>query len=313
MKNTDVSFFTDDRLNNLEIELYKLYRQYFVQNKRPKMVYHYTSTIDNLFNILCKRKLYLSEATTMVDKNELNHGLTKILSLLNKSINLNNKSWRLFYNRFESFFHNEVNIYISSFCLYCDYHCAWTEYANDGQGFCIGFDSSYSNCCDKFHKNEIGLLEEGKVIYNFDDCLEYVEKVIAKVNQEFQLNDENLFRGIGTLTTAYLLPIIPLHKSEHQYSREKEYRMFQFEDKTGLISSNYREWKITADRKINRIKDGVMIPTIYSPKFKQDTVKEIYIGPNCLDKDNVESRLENILNRYQFSKVRIIRSGVNVH
>ncbi len=123
----------------------------------PDIIYHYTN-YEGLRGILEKQDLWVSNIFRMNDPSELTYGLQTLYETLETEIKGNGTAWDRFLSDFRNTLRDRIeDIGVHLICCFSgngDELGQWRAYADDGRGYCVGFDSSAL-------KNHFNLLGQG--------------------------------------------------------------------------------------------------------------------------------------------------------
>lgn len=242
-------------------------------------LYHYTN-LDAFIKILTSQKIWISDATSLNDYEEIKWGLEQIYKhTINDNLLEKNNS-----------IHG--SFYIFSLSSEPDLLSQWRAYAGDGKGVSIGFDFSHINTELKLFSITPTVIRQ-EVIYNQE---EQRQKIIQEWGPIKKLDEES--RTISFLQTIY--PLAATFKNP-AFKEEKEHRLIliptKFPNET-ILPENISELKF-------REKDGAIISYFEYKISIKDVIKRIVIGPRCRA---TEQDIRLLLSAHSLHDVEIVTS-----
>lgn len=239
-------------------------------------IYHYTD-VHGFFEMISKRKLWLSGTNNLNDKTERIHGKDRVLNALREFEEFEGKD-RVVRQFLDFMGHSQ---YVCSFSQYGDSLSQWRGYADDGFGFAIGFNSdafpeNYGfsiNTPDAAHATSLR-----KVEYDSHEQDLLIHKIIddAKRSKFKKARDREFF----LLASSAQLASTTIALKNKAFEDEAEWRLvhspvIDLKPSDGsLISCKPEHFKQRVSR--NRI------CTYFEHSFKAEAIERIMVGPKCL-------------------------------
>jgi hypothetical protein len=256
----------------------------FDTSKMPKIVYHYTS-VQGLYGIVMNGAIWANDYRFLNDADEIEHVFTQ----LPPELDHNNSLYDVY-----SLVFGEPNYLIASFSERDDDLSMWGRYTKD-EGLSLGFSRDtlmYSKAKeDKFQKPTIG-----KCIYNSDDKIEIVSKLVSSIGSD---NTDSLLNA--------LITIAPFFKNE-SFANENEWRLV-FEHKPSATDEY--------GKPLYRISQGKIIPYMQvligektDGSLRLNRFEEIVLSPKLCRVPRSELMIRNYLASSNI-KVEAIRQSIS--
>lgn len=243
----------------------------------PLILYQYTD-INGVQGILEKKELWATDFRYLNDSTEIKYGVNLVqITLQNIITNGCDKFTKNFITEFlklgDDFFSLE-NIYVACFCEDGDLLSQWRGYANNGEGYSIGFDSARiifkiaENVDEKAPNMYVSSFL--KVIYLEDEQKQIIKdtlKIYTDFMKENKINIlDDMFKKFVTSFSECISRIICSFKHP-AFIEENEWRILSFADKQS--TSNVKEKKDDINIINFRANKEFLIPYI---KLKLDNV-----------------------------------------
>jgi hypothetical protein len=277
----------------------------------PDVLYHYTNA-DAAISILQNKSIWASDARFMNDSSELEHAKSLALNTieLTKANLLNGRDLDGEYlDRIIASLpkYNPEQVFVSCFSSKPNILSQWRNYAQDGEGYCIGFDSKILiRSLSEQYLNHVSTLtpvlyEEAPFSLTFSKIINTSLKLFReKVNETSRYG--NHIGLWASLICPHIVQMFPKVKHEAFYEEfewratcsplsgtakltGKEYLQFR-SGRYGITP--YIEFKLE-----NHIYDGL--------------IKEIHIGPTA-KKDISKYAMESLLQVAGYKNIEIIAS-----
>lgn len=262
----------------------------------PPIIYHYTDG-RGLEGILRSGKFWLTDVFHLNDPSELRHALAHAVQLVNAKAVGGTAEEQLFAKIFSDVPATGVTAsayyFVCSLSLCGDELGQWRAYADDGQGFALGFDAA------PFNKWAFGSNSAFPVMYD-DSRLAGIQQGL--VNRFFPLLRLPGSGYIGTsagrayltqvsaLFTVHILHAASYFKNE-AYKTEQEYRLlhlYQFGQKPAHVKYRSRpyslvpytefDWRQAARQSLRRIVIGPSARHPIADQFLDDCLKAFHSG-----------------------------------
>ncbi len=267
-----------------------LINKYLIENDDSDIIYHYCS-VENLYNIINSKVLWLSDSDYMNDKFE-GRWVDKVfedMDIPNNSIVSNNIKKR--YEKLEV-----KKQYIFCLSKNGDKLSQWRGYADDGKGIAIGFSKNelgLSYLVNEVNDKNIFTVSSGliQVIYNKNEQESLIEEIVSSIEEIEEIDNRLLL--IKELSNKYKNP---------SFEEEDEVRIIHIPK--NYINAN----KFSAIK--YRISNGSIVgycefDLTELGDYKPTLIPKIILGPKC----NIqESDLKQFLQSYGLSKTEIISS-----
>jgi len=177
------------------------------QVKRPRKLYHYTSSI-GLHGILRSHQLWFTDVAYLNDASEMQHALTLIGACMERIANGASDITRELIRRakpHDSPYSSGSGYYIACFCEKADLLSQWRAYGAGGGGYAIGFSA--------FQFAQRTNYPVRKVIYDVSVQEKLVNSVVEKTCQ--LLDKLGVGKTVADLDQSKLLPAMAAFLSEH--------------------------------------------------------------------------------------------------
>lgn len=273
-----------------------------------EILYHYCG-VEAFFNILRRKRVWLSGANNFNDYSELQWGIDKVFSCLNSMrSDFPLEDIKFIHNVFLS---NNSLKFICSLSEEGDLLSQWRAYAENGGGLSIGFNKSFLPSREYMpHSN----VDPGKsigtypVIYDNDAQDLTIREIITSTLNAMRGVDRDK-QGASVLNAVYRLTGLVCVYKNPAFSEEREWRMVH-----SPILMKDDENRLAVHGGISPIKQRVSAGKIctyfeydFTPKKDRDVlpVLEVVKGPKCAVSDY---DLFIFLSRIGFSSVQIKKS-----
>jgi len=277
------------------------------QQEPPPTLYHYT-TDAGLYGILETGSLWLSDIFFLNDPSELRHGISLAVAVL-KDLGVDSlPNGELLEYAIEGLLGRGVTItghYFScSFSRNGNDLDQWRAYADDGQGYSIGFDGNsidkaFCNVKDKSdssHPSSFPLTyDDQKLIEIFQKLIRLI-KPIASMGSSDKMELE-YFQQIA-MELARRIIFFSVHFKHPAYGNEKEYRLWEMIPVRNSLKIKLRPkaHELIKYREFNWRELGV-IPT------------RITIGP-AADQEKAFDFARKCVQDYGDNKIEVVESGI---
>lgn len=248
------------------------------------ILYHYCSP-DAFLNIIQSSKIWLSDILKSNDSKEIlwiqEQINEKILDRLKNNIDAYH-AWETWSTINDG---HGLNLYVLCLSEAKDDLSQWRGYAQDGQGFAIGFSKTYF---EKMAHPYNCLFD--KVVYDVCKQQKFIKEI---VNENFtKMKDKGVGHCAMELKSNYLQQF-PFYKNP-SFIQEKEWRIVLLAEPYSTIGGKEKEKDSASNKTVRALK-----PKFLSPKFrvcgsqitsyiemdfsdiKKEFIKEIWIGPKC--------------------------------
>jgi Protein of unknown function (DUF2971) len=271
-----------------------------------KTIYHYTDA-NGLIGMLTKGKIWATDVRFLNDSREYKHGLDVYRSLFDQE------------NPIGSGFTRGEGIFVVCFSKNSDQLSQWRGYADNGYGYCIGFnyENLEANISNKFPRERILF---GDLNYKLEQSREYIKQGLADIDlyiereidksrkdfEEKYANVKDKKRNQDYFFAA---------KSQARYENEslRHYRRLEMIDRLLVFCKDEGFYEESEFRLLVQFPDvetkfrsrkGIVTPYIEIDISNDISrmVSEVYVGPN-LDWDLASAGLAKILNL----------AGINAH
>ena len=266
------------------------------------LIYHYCS-VDTLYNIITKKKLWLSDSSYMNDKEEVTWIDTLVFDALNELIDAypNEKKYSKIEEEYKKLEHKKH--FIMCFSKEKDKLSQWRAYADDAKGVAIGFNA---NCLKDREElsGQIGSEPPQSVTKQLGkDFVEYDENHIKN-------NFKNIIEKSESMDIqliAFMIKESSIIIKHPSFKEEEEVRFIYTPENT----SNQNSQTHLSSKKLFRSQKNEIIP-YFTFDFKdfENFISEIVLGSKCkLKKDDLQEFLvseefNDIKINYSFSSYR---------
>ncbi|EIG30405.1 DUF2971 domain-containing protein [Neisseria sicca] len=243
-----------------------------------KTIYHYCDA--HAFLSICQnKKLWFNDLHSMNDFSERHYGYeiwelsaSQVISEeIGKMVTEDEKNKKIqelkvFLDKIDEFMHLSGRKYIytaACFSRNSDLLSQWRGYANDGQGYCIGFDIDYLLQLNSYAVS---------VLYNRE---KQVKESVEEICHLIQLIKNEKWQEFEELVEMYCLNTAALKNSS--FSEEEEVRLLY----PLSVDENLKVNDILTNPPMDvkfRIKQNIPTPYIEIP-FDKGAIREVIIGP----------------------------------
>lgn len=240
--------------------------------KNEEIWYHYCSA-DSFMAITKNKTLRFCDLRHMNDITELSHGeklLDEMLDNIVLSIEL-----RTVIRTVLDFFRNRTLLLSMSFSENEDQLSQWRGYADDGNGFCVGFRAKDLNTLPSH------LL---KVEYNIDKQKQLIENAIRKITKQLATG----FDFKSALWIVELFELFSMMKNK-SFKEESEFRLvraiFVDAENGGRLydiskqDNTYKDGIKDIDFRLDRMVPTPFVDVDYSAQNTINPIKRVIIGP----------------------------------
>jgi hypothetical protein len=287
-------------------------------------LYHYTS-LNGLISIIENQTIYCTNLDFLNDKKEFKHGVSLILSVIEKLKQENYEPNIL--NKVEQNLDriSKSERFVTCFSKNGDLLSQWRAYTNQGKGVAIGFD--FRNFKYSINQTVFGRHIEYDENYQQQVIEELIRIIIEFFKSRKEIIDWEDFGFewlVNTVIIEFLQVKISSYKS-HSFQEEQEYR-FEYEIDGTMIKKRDEEIffrasdtliipyiklkakykKFIEDKEKGKYDDYGEYPSFAIDKLP---IKEIVIGPS-LDFDSVKRGIEELLYKFEYKEVKIIKSEI---
>jgi len=274
--------------------------------KPPPFLYHYTNDA-GLAGIIESGRLWFSDIFALNDPSELRHGLYIVIDLLKSRATDARPEIVTFASMFERF-DLDAGIEAAGHFFFCCFSAdgddlgQWRAYADNGQGFALGFDTRSLE--DAFTKRK------GKPIKQYATChITYDDTELTRIQTALVdlvdplISLPRTARVRGDALHAYMMDLLVYHSMDvirgvmffkHEaYRNEKEYRFQQLfrRDKpapdvkhrqrgTSLVRYREFDWRKLAPGSLKKIVIGPAADRIKAARFAKDYVAAFHADPD---------------------------------
>ena len=213
----------------------------------PEIIYHYTNDA-GLKGILDAKGFWFTDIFQLNDPTEIRHGIEKAALVLKNSINQSLSEHQIFYSHFEKFFdagfEKVAHYFAFSFSSKNDDLGEWRGYADNGKGYCLGFDG-------KMLESIFTTLGGQRVPSNSTFFVDYDELKITRIQQaiisrmlhlislprHIKLSNAQVIPYMRKLSVSLAVHVLraSLTFKHHAYKPEAEYRFLQLYDSISTI------------------------------------------------------------------------------
>jgi len=277
----------------------------------PEVIYHYTNDA-GLKGIFDTKRFWFTDIFQLNDPTEIRHGIAKAALVLKHSINSSLPEHQIFLDRFQFFFdagfEQVAHYFAFSFSEKRDDLGQWRGYADNGMGYCIGFDG-------KLLEQIFTSIGGQRVSNNSTFFVDYDELKITRIQEaiisrmlnlislprQVKLTSEQITEYMKRLSVSLALYVLraSLTFKHNAYEPEAEYRYLQlYESVSEVPSLKYRQRNYELIRYVDF--DWSSYPEI---------LKSIMVGP-AANIEKSESFANAILERNGFLNVPISYSKI---
>jgi len=281
-----------------------------VEARAPSPVlFHYTNDT-GLAGIIENGRLWLSDIFALNDPSELRHGLGVAIDLLKSKATDARPEIATFASMLERFDLDAGIEVVGHFFVACfstdgDDLGQWRAYAENGQGFALGFDTTaLENAFTKWKGKPIKQHSTFHVTYDDNELTRIQMALVDLIDPLIGL--PRTARARGDALHAYMMELLVYHSLEvvrgimffkHEaYKNEKEYRFQQLfrRDKaapdvkyrrrgTSLVRYREFDWRKHAPGSLKRIVIGPAADRTKAPKFAKDCLAAFHPDPESVE------------------------------
>jgi Protein of unknown function (DUF2971) len=283
----------------------------FENKTKPELIFHYTDDV-GLKGILETGVLWVSDLFHLNDPSELTHGFSLSVDVLkNKTTGINDEEVRAFVSDFNRFRIEEAaHFFVCCFSGNGDDLGQWRAYADNGQGYALGFQRDLLE--------EAFIAEDNchtfPITYNDTELKELQEKIVEYLIEVISLATQN---GYGekiraeyrnTLSTFHALnSIAGVIVFKHEaYAHEKEYRFLEIHRRTlkppgvkyrmrpySLVRYKEFHWRKTTPQVLKKIIIGPSADKLRAHRFAKDCVEAYQTAfPIAIEQSEIPYRLD---------------------
>lgn len=286
----------------------------YVQNKASKSIYHYTP-IENLYMILESNELWLTEWKCTNDSLEIKHGLQLTQEFNKSNLNLEHII-------------NKNNYFIASFSYEINKKTLFSEYADQGRGVAIEFDTNfYDNPSKNFwYKNsnftklmpviydeetqkkilkyafniyEISKqwLEDSKDFYNFNNKLISKKKRKKKIEQYFITTLEEIISFFKHPSFEDERETRWLFRYEEKFIKKHKFNNIEkktSKEKNYFTSTDVHNMSVEKAYNLQNLEQNIKLP-----------IKRIILGSKVQNKEQVINKIKEQCNKFGFQNIEI--------
>jgi hypothetical protein len=277
--------------------------------KPPPVLYHYTNDA-GLAGIIESGHLWFSDIFALNDPSELRHGLSIAIETLKSRATADRPEIATFASMFERF-DLDAGIEASGHFFICcfsgdgDDLGQWRAYADNGQGFALGFDTAPLE--DAFTKNKGKLIKQHStfpVTYDDSELTRIQTALIDMVGPLISLPRTTGVRGDAL--HAYMMDLLVYHSMnvirgvmffKHEaYRNEKEYRFQQLfrRDKpapavkyrkrpASLVRYREFDWRSRVPGALTKIAVGPAADRAKAARFAKDCLAAFHPDPDSVE------------------------------
>jgi DUF2971 family protein len=274
--------------------------------KPPPFLYHYTNDA-GLAGIIESGRLWFSDIFALNDPSELRHGLYIVIDLLKSRATDARPEIVTFASMFERF-DLDAGIEAAGHFFFCCFSAdgddlgQWRAYADNGQGFALGFDTrSLEDAFTKRKGKPIKQYATFHITYDDTELTRIQTALVDLVDPLISL--PRTARVRGDALHAYMMDLLVYHSMDvirgvmffkHEaYRNEKEYRFQQLfrRDKpapdvkhrqrgTSLVRYREFDWRKLAPGSLKKIVIGPAADRIKAARFAKDYVAAFHADPD---------------------------------
>ena len=277
--------------------------------KPPPILYHYTNDA-GLAGIIEGGKLWFSDIFAQNDPSELRHGLGIAIDLLKSKATDARPEIATFASMFERFdldagIEAAGHFFICCFSADGDDLGQWRAYADNGQGFALGFDtSSLETAFTKSRGKPVKQHSTFHVTYDDNELTRIQTALVDLVDPLISLPRTTSVRGDPL--HAYMMDLLVYHSMDvircvmffkHEaYRNEKEFRFQQLfrRDKpapavkhrrrgTSLVRYREFDWRKLAPGSLNKIVIGPAADRVKTVRFAKDCLAAFHAHPDKVE------------------------------
>jgi hypothetical protein len=268
--------------------------------------YHFTSRVGR-DGILGSRQLWLTQCRHLSDTTEVTYAIALVEEIIINTIMP--KTDKLFFKKvfanIKNFVNQKLDFYVTSFCEKVDVNHPWTEYADQAQGFALGFKPSFFQGSSLLQAGNAPTFGRIKVYYSVtDDLAQCIKDLVMIVRQDLKKNiSQNI---IAAWLSATLLPVLISFKHPSLVD-DRERRIFHSSDTSVLT------------QKFKTPHDPLVFPHVSEIKrifhqFSLEHLTELWVGSRLdfqEEKQNIEMLLEKLSSEgLDTSHIQILRSEI---
>lgn len=277
---------------------------------------YYYCSLDTFLNIVKRKEIYLSDPLKMNDSLEIKWYLEKLREQpedrcldepFDSRIFEAMKSRSHIDFNYEELIENinsngQRSAYICCFSKRPDILSQWRTYANDGCGVAIGFDLDKLKIADNFFVKTVKYTNEVCVRDDETDVEVVADSISIFISEEKIIDKEEQIR----VFLHELITVLVEYKNP-AFKEEQEVRLIYCDDlkfekllnRIGAINENY----IKLEHDFRTISADDITEFVRMP-FKEDVIREIYIGPKCRLSENDVTRIlcKNNINNVSVKK-----------
>ncbi len=269
----------------------------------PAVIYHYCG-VDSFRGILKSKELWLSDVHFMNDTTEQTHFIeisTKVLR--DWPPGPENVYIQLLIKNFEWM---RLTPYACCFCEDGDLLSQWCRYADNGNGFAVGFSTAWIRGQSRKYapRHPLALLP---IEYDGDRQLALATTCVDEYLRKVPGLDRNGRRDVSMWAIGRLWVLSAVCK-HHSFHEERELRLILVEVTDPESEVKAIRKQVGVSRMCHRLRDTQNVP-YFCLGFAEEAVAEIHLGPTNNereDRSNLETLLKN--NGYDLDRIRIERS-----
>jgi hypothetical protein len=277
--------------------------------KPPPVVYHYTNDA-GFAGIIESGQLWFSDIFALNDPSELRHGLGIAIDRLKSMSTDARPEIATFASMFERFdfdagIEAAGHFFICCFSADGDDLGQWRAYADNGQGFALGFDtSSLEHAFAKKKGKPVKQHSTFHVTYDDDELARIQASLVDLIDPLISLPRTTRVRGNSL--HAYMMDLLIYHSMnvvrgvmffKHEaYRNEKEYRFQQLfrRDKaapdvkyrrrdTSLVRYRTFDWRKRAPGVLKKIVIGPAADRVKAARFAKDCLAAFHANPDGVE------------------------------
>ncbi len=256
----------------------------------PNILYHYCS-LGSLRSIIENKHLYMTNAIWMDDKTELVWLRKMVQRVLDR---YPSDERHILHERFTQIINQREpsHVYCTCFSGNPDSRSQWLEYADDGHGFAVGFDTTAFDLKRSTPKRDIQLQR-----VRYDEAEQ--EDIVERILRPLKPSDSKLQEDFALFGCTHNVWWYGAWCKNPAFSNEKEWRLICRDDPGDNI-----EFREKSDRHL--------IPFTKFP-FEPDKhpIREIWLGPRNQSQRNVDA-LARLLATSGYDAERIEFKGSDI-
>jgi hypothetical protein len=301
-----------DALNRYDSESTKVLEEFLrvVEAKKPPpILYHYTNDIA-LKAIIQSGKIWFSDIFRQNDPSELRYGLTNAIDILKSRISETRPELTTFASQFERFDLDAGIEAVAHYFICCfsgdgDDLGQWRAYANNGQGFALGFDT---RSFEEAFANEKGA-EEGQnstfpITYSVSDLTSIQSAITDLIDPLISL--PRTIPVPSNVMHAYMRELLVYHSlhvirgvmffKHEAYKNEKEYRFQQLfrgdlpvpelkyrQRQSTLVRYREFDWRSCAPQVLRKVVVGPAASRAEATRFVKDCLAAYHADPHAVE------------------------------